>query len=643
VTGRRLGARVVAVVALASLASRALPQEEPTFPAAIDLVRIDVVVLDHKGQPVTGLTAADFEVAEGGKAHEIVSFEPIVVHAPPAPVPEAIAPPRISEPVAASPEENRYFLIFFDDVHVSPAMSQRVRTQLVPFLEKETHDGDWVTIVAPLQGLRFTARTAYERSQIPLVLHGIKGQLVRPFKGDPSDYAAMRTVEYGSPGGSAPYGQNSTTPNINNAEEIYAVAKRRVRQSLEPLSEAVTSMADFRGRKALILYSEGFIRSPTMPDYDRAIELARRTHVTVYFIDPRGLRSGIAEADSPDPARGPDPLTQLDTEGGGSAYLAVATGGRTSISNDLTALFHEAAVESSAYYLLGFLPSPGATGERKVKVRVRQDGLTVHSADHYFVGEPESKAKPEAPAIRAVGLVSDATGVPLRVGTLFLDGPVKGDPSTTMAIEIGAVAGGSGERHADLLIEARPLRGGVAVRDSAELTLPATDRAVVLTRELHLAAGVWQARAVVRIQGTEQLGAVLHTFEVPGAAGLRVSSPILSDGLESTRPPKLRLQLDRRFASGGTLYCQYGVFGASVDPTSGRSRVSGSFSISRGGQVVQQVAATPIEATGDGQVLRLFALPLAGFAPGDYSLELRVTDDVNHQSREVREAFAVVP
>lgn len=635
---------LAAVLALLTLVPRAAPQEEPTFPGGIELVRIDVVVLDHKGQPVIGLTAADFDVSEEGKPHEIVSFEPIVVRSSPATAaPEAVVPPPVSQAVAAVPEENRYFLIFFDDVHVSPPAAERVRAQLTTFLEREVRDGDWVTLVAPLQGLRFTARTAYERSQFPTVLRGIKGQLVRSLaKGDLSDYAAMRTIEYESPAGRAPYGRNSSF-NPNLAPEIYAVAKRGIRQSLNSLSEAVTSMADFRGRKSLILYSEGFIRSPTMPDYDRAIELARRAHVTVYFIDPRGLRSGIAEADSPDPVRGADPLTQTDTEGGGSAYLAVATGGRTSISNDLTALFHEAAVESSAYYLLGFMPSPGATGERKVKVRVRTDGLTVRAADHYFAGEPDAKAKPEAPAIRAVGLVSDATGVPLRVGTLFLDAPPKADPSTTMAVEIGAVAGNDSERHADLLIEARPLRGGVAVRDSAELTLPATDRAVVVTRELHLAAGVWQARAVVRVQGTEQLGAVLHTFEVPKAAGLRVSSPILSDGLESTRPPKLKLQLDRRFRSGGTLYCQYGVFGASPDPTSGRSRVSGSFSISRGGQVVQEVAATPIEPTGDGQVLRLFGLPLAGFAPGDYSLDLRVTDDVNHQSREVREAFAVVP
>jgi hypothetical protein len=124
----------------------------------------------------------------------------------------------------------------------------------------------------------------------------------------------------------------------------------------------------FRGRKSLIVYSEGFIKSPSMPDYEHVIELAQQAHVTVYVIDPRGL-AGI---DSPNSA--------------GSEYVANATGGRVSTSNDATHLFHEATVESSAYYLIGFQPSPGDPGERKLRIRVRRDGMKVLAPDHYFLG-----------------------------------------------------------------------------------------------------------------------------------------------------------------------------------------------------------------------------------------------------------------
>ena len=118
-------------------------QTPPRFPAGVELVRIDVVVLDHDGRPVTELTVADFEISEGGRLREIASFEPIVVRSAPTPASiEAPSPPRVSESIVPTPAESRYFLIFFDDVHVSAPAAERVRAQLIPFLERGTHDGD---------------------------------------------------------------------------------------------------------------------------------------------------------------------------------------------------------------------------------------------------------------------------------------------------------------------------------------------------------------------------------------------------------------------------------------------------------------------------------------------------------------------
>ena len=59
--------------------------------------------------------------------------------------------------------------------------------------------------------------------------------------------------------------------------------------------------------------------------------------------------------------------------------------------------------------------------------------------------------------------------------------------------------------------------------------------------------------------------------------------------------------------------------------------------------MLQQAPATPIEPTGDGQILRLLGFGLGGFEPGYYSLTLRITDELTHESREVRESFVVVP
>jgi hypothetical protein len=418
---------------------------------------------------------------------------------------------------------------------------------------------------------------------------------------------------------------------------VYAAAKRRIRQTMTGLTDAVASMQPFRGRKSLILYSEGFIKSPSMPDYQRAIELAQQAHVTVYVIDPRGLGTGAAMFDG----ESSPTMVDLDTNAGGSTYVATATGGRVSTSNDATALFHAAAVESTAYYLIGFQPAPGDSGERKLKIKVRGDGLKVRAPDRYFVGEPSAMASPVPGAVRALGQATDATDIALRAGTLFLGTLANGQPTTTVAVEVPPVPGDTAERQLTLLIEARPLGKGDPVRDTADLTLPPSQAPVVVTRELHLKPGMWQARVVLRDPRTEKLGSVLHTFQVPDATGLRVSSPILSNALERSQVPHAQIRLDRRFLPTDALYCQYHVFGAAPDPTTHRPRVTGSYAILRDGQAVQEGAASPIDPTADGEVQRLIGFKLAGFPAGDYVLVLGVIDQVSGQSRQVREAFSI--
>jgi VWFA-related protein len=51
----------------------AATQAPPVFRAGVDLVRVDVLVT-HKGAPVRGLTAADFEVRDGGR---VQALEPV--------------------------------------------------------------------------------------------------------------------------------------------------------------------------------------------------------------------------------------------------------------------------------------------------------------------------------------------------------------------------------------------------------------------------------------------------------------------------------------------------------------------------------------------------------------------------------------
>jgi len=64
---RRLLLLLVALAALPASAAGQSSEAQPRFRTETALVTVDAVVVDDRGQPVTGLTAADFEVLDEGR------------------------------------------------------------------------------------------------------------------------------------------------------------------------------------------------------------------------------------------------------------------------------------------------------------------------------------------------------------------------------------------------------------------------------------------------------------------------------------------------------------------------------------------------------------------------------------------------
>jgi len=69
-----IASAVSLVIALALVSPVVLVGQQPVFRSGTQLVHVDVVVRDSKGEAVKGLTQNDFEVLEDGKPEQISTF-----------------------------------------------------------------------------------------------------------------------------------------------------------------------------------------------------------------------------------------------------------------------------------------------------------------------------------------------------------------------------------------------------------------------------------------------------------------------------------------------------------------------------------------------------------------------------------------
>src|SRR5688572_5679591 len=91
-------------------------EEPPRFGSEVELVTVDVVVADKKGNPLTDLKPEDFTVLEDGQPQKPVSFEKVELPAQPNATPAP--PPIVSTNQAAETRVGRSFVIVFDDLHL---------------------------------------------------------------------------------------------------------------------------------------------------------------------------------------------------------------------------------------------------------------------------------------------------------------------------------------------------------------------------------------------------------------------------------------------------------------------------------------------------------------------------------------------
>ena len=72
----------------------------------------------------------------------------------------------------------------------------------------------------------------------------------------------------------------------------HSLGHGKIGTTLETLRRAMGELARVRGRKAIVLVSEGFILEPGDDRHRQVIQASLQSNAAIYFLDVRGLGAG---------------------------------------------------------------------------------------------------------------------------------------------------------------------------------------------------------------------------------------------------------------------------------------------------------------------------------------------------------------
>jgi VWFA-related protein len=671
-------------------------QAPPAFPAGVEQVIVDAVVVDDQGKPIRGLTKDDLIVTEDGVPQTIVSFD--AVELPAKPVPEPPPPPRVSTNTDVSTQRGRIFVIVFDDLNLTPERARDAKAAVASFLTNGVREGDYVTLIATGGAAWWTERMASGRDELIEVVKRLDGRRIQDFTPERmTDWEAMRIHVYRDElvigqvlRRYEQYGVDRlTTSNSSNlmagttadpvvstrASQVYYQARTRNRVTLEVLERALNGLTGVKGRKSVILVSEGFIYDSNLDEFRRVNRASRRANAAIYFVNARGLSGMPVEFTAvfgpAMPARdvGFAFSTNNMTDDGAETIAEESGGFTVKNTNDLDAGIERIATESQVYYLLGYVSTntarDGAFREIEVKLRDGRDAKIRARRGYYAPSEeggPALTGKLGSDPVVQAALDSpwSEDTIPLRMTHYVGAEQMLGKAKVLLVTELDIRALDFLEQEGRQVAEVE-IHLIVAHRESGEfdrydqdITLnlrPATRERLArvwfpVEREFELPAGGHQAKMIVREKSTGRIGSVTHEFEVPPFEEFRVSTPILSDTprrdpvSHEVQPQPLAR---REFQQGGKLACLFEVFAAAKDER-GLPRVAHGYRVYRAdGTLYKQLPESIITPTSLGAVSRLFTLSLDYATPGQYEMVMTVRDEVAGKTLEVREPFTVVP
>jgi VWFA-related protein len=658
------------------------PGQQPTrLRVTTELVLVNVVVRDKKGNPISNLKQEDFTVLEDEQKQQISSFDfenvdPLRTAGAAGPTVTATAETGsllgLKKPVTLDAKDRRLLLFFFDFSAMQPDDIDRTVESAKKFVQTKMQPADMVAMVSLATSLSLDLDFTDERTKILAKLTAYNSSEGQGFEPGTTGSAAAAAETAGA------YTPDDTDYNTFSAD-----------RKLLALQSVMQAVGVIPQKKNLIYFSNGISQSGV--DNQSALRAATasavRANVSIYPVDVRGLQAfppgGEAQAASlhgQSAYSGASVLNDLNSNAASQETLytiAADTGGKAFMdTNDFSGVFSQVQKDSSVYYVLGYTSTNHAQDGRfrKIKVTVNRRDVKVEARSGYYAGrdyEHMKKEDREEQLQDELAAELPRTDVAVYAGTAYFR-----QDDSHYYLSVSLVVPGSqipfvtekDKDNATIDIIGEVLAGGKApvgrLRDTVKLAVGSGQQVrrknIQYNTGFVLMPGTYHLKFIVRENHRGKIGSFETDVRIPDLrkATLKMSSVVLSNQRVPATQKKKAFQplvseqtelvpsVTHVFTQDQQLYLQYEVYdaakskgaeGTSAEGVSGTKATKGSIRVLTSIEFMQGdvkvyetkaiVAQEPTAADRHAVIFQM-QVPLEALKPGFYVCQINVIDDV---------------
>lgn len=426
----------------------------------VSVTNVDVVVTDSKGQPITDLTAADFEVRQDGVVQPLTNFS-FIRNAPPAPpVPAENAPPAPPTPAPAfepaTPQATRaHLIVFFDELHLTVSNKNRALKSLREYLPTVVGPSVEVQFVTWDRALRIRGPFTTNVPVLSSLLDSIRQETTLGEVAKRERDRIIREID------AAATSDARTRPILlqNAVSSLRAwcdMQAPEVDSTIDALRASFSAVAGVEGRKILFVVTERFtpipgrdlwdyvlygtaragsamplsqsanLNSLTFTNWDRSASFRTLTRsanaagISLVAIDAEGLTTDelLTAENAAGLGRMDESIGQQDMHIA-FGLLADETGGKLIVGrNDLGLALKGMEADWTAYYSIGYESPSARPGEpRSIRVTVKRPGANVRSRKTVIERTPEEKVADGVLSGVHIPHTANPLGASLHIGT----------------------------------------------------------------------------------------------------------------------------------------------------------------------------------------------------------------------------------